>query len=264
MKEGLKRIGVGAALGALAGMSAKELALASMLSYWHDRAGLVLVGALLGAIVFSTRLRALLVAATIVLLGAWAGVAFTPLCEKLAPGLVRSDAIVPADAVFVLSSRVQPDGELTVGAMSRLVRALELLGEGKAPRLVLSELAPPSKSYKDAARALMDHLGLKQEILTVGPVDNTHDEAVLVGRLAKERGWQRVLIVTSPTHTRRACAAMEHEGVKAVCVPATETQFDVQALGGPDERLRAFESLGHEWVGYYVYRLRGWIDAKAN
>ena len=45
-------------------------------------------------------------------------------------------------------------------------------------------------------------LGLKQELLTVGPVRSTHDEAVLAARLFQERGWRSVLLVTSPTHTR--------------------------------------------------------------
>jgi uncharacterized SAM-binding protein YcdF (DUF218 family) len=105
----------------------------------------------------------------------------------------------------------------------------------------------------------MGHLGMKQEVLAVGPVVNTHDEAVAVARLAAERGWKRVIVVTSPTHTRRACAAFERAGLAVVCTPATETQYNAEALEGPDDRLRAFEALGHEWIGLLVYRLRGWI-----
>ena len=219
-----------------------------------------MLGALVGGVVYTTRLRGLVAGLTALLVGLSIAVAFTPLCARATGRLIRRDAVVPADAVFVLSSRIQSDGELTTSAMSRLLAALELLGEHEAPRLVLSELAPPSRSYREVARKLMDHLGLSQEIVSVGPVDNTHDEAVAVGRLAAARGWKKVLVVTSPTHTRRACAALEHEGVGVVCVPSMETQFDVEALDHADDRLRAFEALAHEWIGIYVYRWRGWLD----
>ena len=50
----------------------------------------------------------------------------------------------------------------------------------------------------------MENLGIKCELLSVSPVRSTRDEALLVGQLAKERGWKSVLLVTSPTHSRRA------------------------------------------------------------
>jgi hypothetical protein len=68
-------------------------------------------------------------------------------------------------------------------AMSRLLGGLELLGEGFATRLVLSELPLPWPRYRDAAQKIMGPLGMSQEILVVGPVLNTHDEAVAVGKL---------------------------------------------------------------------------------
>jgi uncharacterized SAM-binding protein YcdF (DUF218 family) len=90
-------------------------------------------------------------------------------------------------------------------------------------------------------------------------VRSTHDEAVLVARLFRERGWRRVLLVTSPTHTRRAAAAFEREGLLVVSSPAIETRFDLERLEHPDERLFAFGSLIHERAGIAVYRYRGWI-----
>jgi uncharacterized SAM-binding protein YcdF (DUF218 family) len=248
------RLGQGLAVGSTLALLARDLDLATLVSYWGDRSPLVIAIALGVALLWTTRLRRVIALAAACLGLAWIVIAFTPTTALLARDLPRRDPEQPADAVFVLASRIQDDGELTTTAMSRLLHALELLGQGQAPRLVLSELPPPYAPYAPAARALMAHLKLTQELLSVGPVRSTHDEAVLVARLFRERGWRRVLLVTSPTHTRRAAAAFEREGLLVVSSPAIETRLE-----HPDERLFAFGSLIHERAGIAVYRYRGWI-----
>jgi hypothetical protein len=176
--------------------------------------------------------------------------------------LVRRDSLRKADAVFVLASALQGDGELTTAAMSRLLGGLELLGDDWAGRLVLSELPMPRPSYRDAACRLMDSLGMSQEILTVGPVFTTHDEAVEVGQLYRELGFERLLVVTSPSHSLRASLALEAEGVEVVSVPSAETMYDYERLGAAgrgDDRVRAFGVFLHEHAGLLYYRYRGWI-----
>jgi uncharacterized SAM-binding protein YcdF (DUF218 family) len=254
------RLGNGLAVGSTAALLARDLDLPTLVSYWGERTPLVIAAAVILAGLWTTRLRPVVAAVTACLALAWLVIAFTPLTPWMARDLPRRDAEAPADAAFVLASRIQDDGELTTTAMSRLVHALELLGQDKASRLVLSELPSPYAPFAPAARTLMAHLGLKQELLTVGPVSSTRDEAVLVSRLFRERGWRRVLLVTSPTHTRRAAASFEREGLLVVSSPATETRFDLELLARPDDRLFAFGSLLHERVGIQVYRYRGWME----
>lgn len=253
------RLGNGLAVGAAAALLARDLDLPTLASYWGDRSPLVIAAAGVLALLWTTRLRPVVAAMAVGLGLAWIVVVLSPLTLWMARELPRRDAPRPADAAFVLASRIQKDGELTSTAMSRLVHALELLGEGKAPRLLLSELPPPYAAYAPAARALMTHLGLKHELLTVGPVRSTRDEAVAVSRLFRERGWRRVLLVTSPVHTRRAAATFEREGLEVVSSPATETLFDLERLDEPDDRLFAFGALLHERVGLQLYRFRGWM-----
>jgi uncharacterized SAM-binding protein YcdF (DUF218 family) len=218
-----------------------------------------LPAAAVGGLLWRTRLRPVLIGAVIALAALWLTVAFTPLAAHLARGLTRRDTVGPADAVLVLSSRLQKDGELTPPALSRLVHGLELLGEGRAPRIVLSELDPPAPSYAAVARTLMGNLGLSRELLSVGPVSRTRDEAVQVADLCRRQGWHRLLVVTSPSHSRRACAAMEREGLEVICSPAVETEFDVENLDRPPERLRSFRSSIHEWLGLWLYERRDWV-----
>jgi uncharacterized SAM-binding protein YcdF (DUF218 family) len=246
-------------VGALAGFLVIALDLPTLVSFWSDRAFAVPTGAALGALLWRTRLRPLLSGATALLGLTWLLVAYTPLARGLAAGLVRADPVAPADAVLVLSSRLQHDGQLTPEAESRLLRGVELLAEGRAPRLVITEQKPPAVPYAPAARALLRRFGMEHEVVAVGPVANTHDEAVAMARLAGERGLARVLVVSSATHTARACAAVERTGLAVVCVPAPETRFDLETQDRPLDRLELFGRVLHERVGSWVYRRRGWI-----
>jgi uncharacterized SAM-binding protein YcdF (DUF218 family) len=252
-------IWAGFVAGALAGFFARDLDLPTLVSYWGDLVPLVVATALVGAALGATRLRRLVPALAVALGLLWGLVAFTPLVGVLTADLPRRDPLRHADAVFVLSSDLQKDGELTALAESRLLHGLELVGQGQAARLVVSELPAPTPSYAAAARGLAERLRLAPELIVVGPVRTTRDEAVLLGRLCRQRGWSRLLVVTSPLHSRRACAAIEHEGVQVVSSPAPETRYDLETLDRADARLQAFGAWLHERAGLIVYRRSGWI-----
>jgi uncharacterized SAM-binding protein YcdF (DUF218 family) len=252
----------GAALGFLFGLLAKELDFATLVSFHGDRTLVILPCLGMGALLGLARLERLLVLAATAGVCLWLLVALTPLTGWMGEGLVRKEPPAKADAVFVLASGLQPDGDLSSVAMSRLLGGLELLGKGLAPRLVLSELPLPWPRYRDAARDIMDSLGMSQEILVVGPVLNTHDEAVAVSKLARDVGIERLLVVTSPSHSRRACLALEAEGLEVISVPSVETDFDYENLGRVvrgDDRIRAFGDFIHEYAGLWYYRYKGWI-----
>lgn len=251
---------LGLALSALAAVLLRDLDAPTLVSYRGSYTTLTVAVAAALFLLTRTRLRRLVAVGTLALVLLWLSVAFSPLVPALTQGLVRRDPLRPAAAVFVLSSRQQEDGELTSSSMSRLLRGLELVGQGFAPCLILSELPPGNPRYAPAARALIDHLGLKLELLTVGPVRNTREEAVAVARLARERSFGELILVTSPLHSRRAAAVFEREGVRVVSAPAQETRFDLELLRRSDERLSAFGDVLHERVGLLVYRWRGWIN----
>jgi uncharacterized SAM-binding protein YcdF (DUF218 family) len=238
----------------------KELDLPLVLSVWVNRTPQVLALALATAL-FWNRLwwRRLATGIAVTLALVWTAVAYTPLCELLARGLPRQDEMGPAEAVYVFGSGVQDDGELNSRAMTRTLHGLELIARGLAPRLIISELPEPTDHVEPATRRLMKDLNIEAEVLVVAPVWNTHEEAVAVGALCRERGWRRVLAVTSPYHSRRACASIERQGVEVICTPAVETNFNVQKLLGADERIRAFSHIMHERLGLWVYHRRGWV-----
>ena len=254
---------LGAALGTLAGFFARDLDLLTLVSYPGDRTLIVLAGAVLGAVLWPSRARGLLTLLLGVLALAYAVVAFTPLCAWMYAGLPRRDPLGPADAVFVSASRLQQDGDLTTAAMNRLVHGLEVIGEGHTSRLILSEVRRRGPSHAAAARVMLRRLRLQPELLVVGPVDDSHDEAVAVAALCRARGFARLILVTSPTHSRRAAAALEHEGIPVISSPCMETRYDLERLDRTGERLSVFGDLLHERVGLFVYARRGWIAREA-
>jgi uncharacterized SAM-binding protein YcdF (DUF218 family) len=254
------RFGVGLTAGAVAGLVVVDLNLPSLVSWYGDRSYLVPAAAVLGALLWLTPLRRVTGVAVALLSVLWCVVAFTPATSWLADGLVRRDRAEAADAVFVFASRIQEDGDPTTDAMSRLLKGIELVAEGRAARLVVSEVPPPAGPYAPLARAWVAAFAPRGEVVSVGRIRNSHDEAVAVARLFRERGWTRVLAVTSPTHTRRAAAALEKEGLVVMAVPAVETRFDLERLHWPRDRREAFAAIAHERVGLLLYRRRGWID----
>lgn len=255
-----KTIGPALAAGGFVGALVKGLDLFSLVSYWGDRSLWTVLIALVGALMWMTRLRWLVGTGASFLAVLWLAVAFSPLCAWLARDLPRKDPLGPADAVFVLGSSIQDDGELSAEATSRLLHALELIGQGYAPRLIVPELPPPVPSYAAPAATITRNLGMSLEILPVGPTYNTHDEAVAVGSLFRKRDWHRLLLVTSPHHSRRAALTFEKQGIEVFSSPSVQTQFDFETLKDPDHRLRAFPYLMHERLGLWVYEWRGWID----
>jgi uncharacterized SAM-binding protein YcdF (DUF218 family) len=103
--------------------------------------------------------------------------------------------------------------------------------------------------------------GLEAEVIGAGEATTTHGEAVGAARLFSGRGWRRVIVVTTPLHSRRAAAAFEAQGLEVISLPAVETEYDLESLGTPEERIRALGPALHERVGLLVYGWRGWIRA---
>jgi uncharacterized SAM-binding protein YcdF (DUF218 family) len=255
-----QRAVAGLVAGTLAGFVILDLGLPSLVSFWGERSGFVPGVALVAAALWLTPLRRVAALAVGLLVGLWFVVAYTPVTSWMAEGLVRRDPAQAADAVFVFGSRVQLDGDPTTDAMSRLLRGVELVAEGRARYLIVSELRGRHGRYTPLAQDWVGRYAPKAEVLTVGPIKNTRGEAVAVERLFRKRGWTRVLAVTSPTHTRRAAATLEAQGLEVIAVPSVETDYDLELLDRPGDRREAFGGIAHEWIGLFVYAQRGWID----
>lgn len=161
--------------------------------------------------------------------------------------------------------RVYPDLN---GAADRVWHAARLYQAGKAPFVIASGGTLPWKDGRFREASAMETLLTSWDvpadsILKESSSANTYENATNTAEIVEERGFDRVLLVTSALHMRRALATFRSAGVNAV--PAAT---DYQVVESNMTLLRLLPSAGalggstaaiREYVGYVVYDWRGWI-----
>ena len=245
--------------GGLGLRAAAELGLVTALGpqrlFGLQEAWLVLVAMIVAALLAQGRARALPHALAGAVLVLYVLVAFTPLFSPSIRAWLEEEPPRRADAIVVLSARVTEEGRLGASALERLVAGAALARDGWAPLLVRTE-ASAFDDRRDAAELLE---GTDVEVARIGPVASTRDEAVATAALGRERGFRRVIVVTSPLHERRAAAAFRDVGLEVVACPSPERLFSVPALATPDDRVAAFGYWVTELAAWELYSLRGWV-----
>ena len=122
--------------------------------------------------------------------------------------LVKEDPLEKADAIFVLAG----------GRVDRWLESVELYRERWAPLILLSpgrmeaaEIALRERGIRlptevEVSRDAMLQLGVPGEAVRIVPgnLDNTAQEAVALRQFVSGTGWQKVIVVTSGYHSRRA------------------------------------------------------------
>jgi len=260
-REQVLQFGAGALLGFFTWIGYGQLSLIDLFA----GSGLngLFVCMLLGGLVYLSSARAIMWASAGGLAFMMLVVGYTPIMRGAAHSLIRSDPVTTVDAVVVLSSSVSEDRLLDPQAVDRLLTGMELVGNGVAPNLVVTSISV--KGAKGNISSLEDQTSLvrlgggRVNLFSTAVVSTTHDEAIEVARIAQSQRWTSVAVVTSPLHTKRACATFEKQGLKVVCFPARSRDVAVGALRGSSDRLRAFQLWLYESLATSEYRRRGWI-----
>ena len=208
--------------------------------------------------------------------------ASTPLSQTLLASLeskwppVDVAQLPVCDAIVVLGGGVEPSesepaGIHLKGASDRLFAALMLAKKGKG-RLILIG----GGSYEEEAGVtVFEGEGTKRwveewqlspvPVQSLGTCRDTHDEAVKVATLAAQYGWKRVALVTSAYHMTRSKAVFEKAGTVIVPVPCNYLSMEMRHrhqnwLGVPKAgSIAFFDAWMHEIIGWWIYRLRGWV-----
>jgi uncharacterized SAM-binding protein YcdF (DUF218 family) len=102
-------------------------------------------------------------------------------------------------------------------------------------------------------------VGGKVSITFVDSVYTTRTEALRMKTVAQRKGWQALAVVTSPMHTRRACATFEAVGFRVACVPAAVRNSGLHPASSTQLRLHSFQAWLYEIFATDTYRRRGWI-----
>jgi uncharacterized SAM-binding protein YcdF (DUF218 family) len=200
----------------------------------------------------------------------------------------RSAALTPAtvpraDAVLVLGGGLQaplpPRRAVEVSeAGDRLLTGVRLMRAQRAPLLLVSggrvtfrndDPAPPEAV---AARSLAIELGVAaNRILLSDQARTTAEEAEAIDRLARQRGWRSVILVTSAIHMPRSLATFQRRTNLTVIPVACDyllparNQLGASTPGSllgsllPDAgSLQMNTVVIKEHLGLLAYRLKGW------
>jgi uncharacterized SAM-binding protein YcdF (DUF218 family) len=116
------------------------------------------------------------------------------------------------DVILVLGNPARPDGSIAPIARSRMLEGIRQYRAGVAPRLLLTGGAVANR-YVEAD--VMRQFALSQgvpvsAVLTEGESRNTIQNAFFSYRIMQAHGWDSALIVSSPSHLRRASLIFSH------------------------------------------------------
>jgi uncharacterized SAM-binding protein YcdF (DUF218 family) len=253
---------IGAAAGGLAGFLLAAFGIRDILGVQSD-ARFVLVATALGALGGALNGQWVLLAIDGILLGTFVVVAYTPVMLGVASNWVRDDALPPtADAIVVLSASVKSDGALNAEGVERLLTGLELFQRQLSPKIFTTavETEYPSGVRVSTAdqKRLVQLGGASAAWTSLTGVFTTRDEA-LQAATQLPAGAHTVIVVTSPMHTRRACATFEAVGFKVTCKAATEHKAVTWHPVVPTDRLESFGAYLYERLGMVKYRSKGWL-----
>ena len=188
---------------------------------------------------------------------------------------VRIEDLPAADAIVMLGGGSEPARYEAFHvhlspAGDRLIMAHALLRAGKAATLLLG-----GGGAKVDGRTWLEADGVKEAFAAWGvPPESviplafnrdTHDEALHARAVATARGWNRILLVTSANHMRRAAAVFRRQGFEVIPAPcnfltALSTSPGPFIFSVP--RYDGFVKTAiwlHEQAGWWIYGRRGWI-----
>ncbi len=185
---------------------------------------------------------------------------YTPVTDWIALPLFVSPDAAKGDAIVVLSSWANVSGELNESGLRRAIAAGRLYRSGAARTVIVTGSRPASEDAGDALEAssrFLQELGVPVSAIAIEDHSgNTRDSAVHIAALARQRGWERLVLVTDSTHMRRTRAAFAHEGLKVSCEPTMMWRI---GGNGASNRLAKLGAVVHEYGGLLYYRARGWI-----
>ena len=170
-----------------------------------------------------------------------------PILRFMAEEWIVEDALDKSDALIVL-------GDDNFYA-DRATRAAQLFREGKALVVVASgrRLRPNAGIAELMEHDLFGRGVPKDKIVRfVHDADSTLEEAQALARLARERKWHSVIIVTSNFHTRRARYIFRHvfpEGLEVQVASARDGDFDPEHWW---EKRKSIKEFTGEIVGMFV------------
>jgi uncharacterized SAM-binding protein YcdF (DUF218 family) len=183
----------------------------------------------------------------------------TPLIWWLASPLRLASPPQPADAIVVFAGGVGESGKAGGGFQERVTQAVALYKAGYASHLVFSSGYVFTLREAEVMKAVAVDNGVPAEAIVLEEqARNTFENVEYTKRILHERGWNRILLVSSPYHMRRASMTWRQSapGITVVPTPVPQSQFYTHSWGASLEQIRG---ILHEYVALLDYWRRGRI-----
>jgi uncharacterized SAM-binding protein YcdF (DUF218 family) len=213
-----------------------------------------------------TRRRLLGIAAVIVILAVAGWAIHEPVLRAVAGTLVVEDPLADADALVVVAG----------DAPFREQAVADLFKQGWAPRVIISRPANPASvaallemgvrrlDIQGESQAALIRFGVPAAALV--PVEQTaqitEDELALVRQEARAHGWRRLILVSSPEHTRRVKTIWYWRGSGGVEAIVRASPYGRFSRDGWWRDRRMAERVLHEYLGLAALYLgiSGWMQ----
>jgi len=163
-----------------------------------------------------------------------------------------------AEAIVVFAGGVGESGK-PIGFQERVTQAVDLYRAGYAPKLIFSSGYVFTLREAEVMKAVAIDNGVPAEaILLEEAAKNTYDNVRLTKQMLDRNGWNRILLVSSPYHMRRAMLTWRKlaPGIVVVPAPVPQSQFYTHERGASLEQIRG---ILHEYLALADYWRRGWI-----
>lgn len=267
LAERARHAGLGAIAGALVACLVMTFSVASLIGE-PDTATMLTYGLVIGALFGALRQERWVYGLAVLVMVAHFLLVDTPWMDRTAARWIRNDGKHPPpgqDAIVVLSAYLETDSLINSVGLDRLLTGVDLYREGVAPRIVTSKIDlsdddPPRTSTADHQHLLwLMGVDTAKAWIEVDSVKTTRDEATRSAGRLLPLGAKRIVLVTTPMHTRRACATFEAVGFTVFCYPARERRTQTNPPTNSDARLVAFGEYLYERLGMAKYRWNGWV-----
>ena len=183
----------------------------------------------------------------------------TPLLWWIAEPLRLEAEPTEADAVVVFAGGVGESGKAGGGFQERVTQAIDLYRAGRAQHLVFSSGYVFTLREAEVMKAVAVDNGIPPDAIVLEErAANTHQNVEFTRRILDERGWTRILLVSSPYHMRRAVLTWRKlaPAIVVTPTPVPQSQFYTHERGASLEQIRG---IAHEYAALVSYWWNGWI-----
>ncbi|MFC1631070.1 ElyC/SanA/YdcF family protein [Candidatus Omnitrophota bacterium] len=212
------------------------------------------------------RVRALRLLATAAIL--YAAVFYTPVFWWMAEPLKIAQQLKPAGAIVVLAGGVGESGKAAQGYEERVQYAVRLYEQGYAERLIFSSGYMYVFKESLVMQALAVSLGVPEtKIILENQSANTYQNVKFVKAILDKKGWDKIILISSPYHMRRTALAFKKQApdTEVIYAPIPHSQFysrnfkTTAKLFRKQINLAQIKAILHEYLGIVYYWWKGYI-----